>query len=333
MRLQSCGSNAGYLAALFATLLIPAVVAAQTRALTDADAKKVASLLAIEAQGKVLGEANQVESDRVIAATYADGQAVIAGKRDPWEVLQGYRKALVAPPDGMYSASCSKVLTKEVGGVGVRAIFSFGIPADELGRRAMKGDSAAVATMMQENLSPVEVNRSAAGQRVENAMVSVHEFYTARGYVPPPRLGGRAFAWYLVTEGVRLEMYPVNPYHTEPGCMSLGDGPVLVAIAGPETPAADRTWDAAMAVGDRFAAVLDSFGWTREEYHELRALVNMAHDDAHATEPLESAAGGDAMLLEFLKESFVQRRKNAAVYRRHAVLLDPLIAATRVSIP
>lgn len=327
-RILSSGSPAILMLVL---VLMPQIADGQTRALNDEDARKVASLLMIEARQSSIRTTFNREFDVAINAVHADAKAVIAGKRDAFEIVKGYRSSLVAPPNGEYSATCSRYLTEITQVVAPWAVFGFGLPADELGTRALRGDSAAVVGIVQQRLS-VAPRSTEASRRIDKVMDSVDEFYRARGYVPPPKLDYRLFGWYLVAPGVILQMYPVNPYHAVPECAALGNGPVLLAVASPENRA-ETALEAAYDARDMFANALDRIGWTREQYHDLRAVVVLAHDDAHATEPMEAAAGGDQMLLEYLKESFAQRKKNAAVYRRHAVLLDPLIAATRIQIP
>lgn len=321
----------GTVLALATMLLVPRIAPGQTRALTDEDVQKVVSLLRIEAQR--LGHMGifNAEYGARAAVVHADAQAVVAGRRDAFEIMKGYRSSLVSPPNGVYSATCARYLTEANYYLIPLAIFGFGLSADELGMWVLRGDSGASEAFVQQSLSVVKPQASEGVQKVDKLMNSVYDFYSARGYKPPYLRGFALRHWYLETPGVDLEMYPVNPFHAVPACAALGTGPVLLAIASPENAGPAAALQNVNDALDIFANTLDRIGWTREEYHDLRALVNLAHDDAHATQPME--AGLDRMLLEMAKESIAQRKKNAAVYRRHAVLLDPLIAATRVHIP
>jgi len=319
-------------AALFALTIATQPASAQTRPITDADVQNVATLLALEIRQSNAGATFEQLRENVAVAAARDARAVVAGERDAWEVLRGYQSAAVAPPGGIYSASCSIRLIEETKVATTWAVFGFNVPADELGRRVLRGDSSAVEEIVRKNMAEdlPGVQRTPAEQRVRSLVKSVAAFYKERGYKPPPRLGTDFFGWWLETTGVSLTMYPVNIYSHETACVDLGDGPILVVSAHVDIP--ESAFSAHATAADAYeemSRILDRLGLTREQYYDLRAAVLLAHDDAHATEPLESAAGGDPLLLEYLKESLAQRRKNAEVYRRHAARLDPLVRAVR----
>jgi hypothetical protein len=315
---------------LFALAVATQLASGQTRAITDADVQNVATILALQVRQLNAGATFQQEREKVYASAHEDAKAVAAGERDAWDVLRSYQAAAVAPPGGVYSARCSVHLTEETKLATTWAVFGFNVPADELGVRVMRGDSSAVLEIIEKNLAGGQ--RTHAEQRVHSLLKTVTAFYEARGYKPPPRLAGHVFGWWLETVGVGLRMYPVNIYSDAEACAGLGNGPILVVIGQSDLPESAVSAHAAVMDGyDDMSSALERLRLTREQYDDIRTAVLLAHDDAHAREPLES--GLDPLLLEYLKESLAQRRKNAEVYRRHAARLDPLIRAWREQLP
>lgn len=300
---------------------------AQSRALSDRDFQMAETLLRLEAAR--LGNATVVQAGRhdYIEDAAKTTQAVIDGTADALASAKRLRPEFLAPPGGRYDAACSRVASR-AWYPSLAVAYTFGVAADEIGRSILAGDSTVLEKVVTQDLQPRP--RSPEGRRVRALMERVFEFYEAKGYQPHPQFPF-LYRWGLGGDGGFVLMEPINPWY-DAGCRHLGDGPTLVILASgdvSETLQASETRVHDLA--DQWDATLGRLGLAQEQWYALRSDVMLAHDDAHATQPIEANIERD--LLPFLAESIALRKRNAAAYRQHAARLDPLVRATKIDMP
>ena len=316
--------------AVGATLALATTMAgAQARTLTDRDFELAVTFLQLEAERIGVGNVVQAGRTRYIEDAAADVQAVVAGDKDALEAARRLQPDLLVPPGGRYDAACSRVATREWDAGFVVVVYGFGVPADDVGRMIFAGDTAAARTLLEQELSARE--RSAEGTRVRALLDRVRNHYKANGYEAPPKQDMIFYRWMLARGSVLAIMEPINVYR-DSGCEHLGDGPLLVLMPGSEVSKQHEASEERLHTeADRWSATLDRHRLTQQQWYDLRMVVMQAHDDAHATQPIE--AGIEKDLLQFLAEGIAARKKNAAAYRRYAARLDPLVKVTKVEVP
>jgi hypothetical protein len=322
------GSRPTPLSALAVTLCA-ALAAAQVyeRPLNEQDLQRLVPVLeadAVVAAQRARETTESTAAERVRAEARERAVGEVSSGADPLEWLSTHSRLAASPSTAVYAPGCSRAVTSAWRVP--TAVLSFGVPAPS-GWLALwqQRDPGAVTAPPPRSDRAREAARPAAS--AESVAQRARRFYSDRQFEYEEERA--PFEWRFLAPDhlVSATVMGVAALGQVEACRTLATGPAVVLRAegemfGKGAPPASKQ------AGRALAAAREKAGLSEAEYLNLKLQLLNARADASAPPPTKVPQAG-AIGDERQKELAI-RRENVEFYRRHAALLDRLLAPLSV---
>ena len=315
--------------ALALLVLVVAPLAAQyyERPLTEQDLQRVLPVLRADKAGterlaRQAADREALELER--ANRRQQAVALIAAGTDPLEWLTGLATKATTPSTARYEAACSRALTAS-GGV-PSAVFTFGIAAPSSWLAVWKARDRSIPIGDRSQAAAKPGAQQPGATRPEQVAQQTRTFYSSREFEYQGELA--PFEWQFLAPDRKLSatVMGVNVLGRVDACRDLPSGPMVVLKAEGQA-FAKAPVQPGPATNRELAAARDAAGFSEAEYLNLKLQLLAARADAQDPARLKPAAAAT----EEQQKPLAIRRENAEFYRRHAVVLDSLLAALQPS--
>jgi hypothetical protein len=300
---------------------VPSVASSQLPALSDAIIRKLIPVMRGTAGQAVEGKQAYAELDRTTTEYFQLLKDIGAGKVDALAWLKSKSPSVVVPVNAKYEQQVSRWLSSERLMDPV-ALFSFGMSSPAEVQKIATGKEAA-SVFLQSGRDPLA---SPEGKKVKALNDEVARFYAGKGYTGPQQ---DLFyeSTYTSPDHLIVAMFTMTNSFAGSGPGNVGNGPILEIKLNPQPNKA-----AGPVTPDQVSAGLAKIGMSQEQYEEYVSALMAARKDANDPEGPLLGNGGispdlPAEIKAEMAKSLSVRKQNAALYKRYARELDPLLDA------